>query len=388
MTWRVTLLIFYGLLFILALIVSLSGSLIMNVRPYYLHGDQGMAAVQFFLALGAALFPLAMECDIAWWWKGLGGVLLVVLILVCLGNGIESSALVRGDITASREDKVYAGTSADSQIEQWSTEVKSLKKTSYVPTGDDDLQAAQNRQTIACKLPTSNDCKMAESDLVRIIHDHGLTKRVDAIERKIEDALVERRKLGAPPPDHLKDAAADADFLPINPLKHRPTLIAAGCEGMAALGMIFFTALLNSMFAKAFGRKWWEGGKIESPTESPTLKPEEHLQVNSTAARLSPQKFLDTPKRALCRPGVLEWIKQVATHSGVRGALFSPKQAYPHYHAFCEARGLPSCQLGLFGSILLNECALRHAKKVGGVGYYELNLGPKLALVKAGGELS
>jgi len=372
----------YGFLCGGALLVSLSGSLIMNVRPYILHNDVWMATVQISLALGAAAVPVAMETDLHPVWKLFGVGLLGVLFTVCLGNGIESSTLTRSDSSFARANKITTQAGWNTQIEQWKADKRALENI-YTPTSQDDLKVAQERKDTACKLPASTECKNAQSALVATAHNLGLTQRVDKIEDDIRTANAELRKLGAAPPDHLKEAS---DALPIDLMKNRPAWMAFGCEGLAAIGMKFFMALINSLFAKAFGPKWWE---VESPRiESP--HPIESLDVPFKPRAPIRRIASESPKRLRCAPGVQAWVRQALPNPGTKGQRFSTTEALPHYLAFCEQEGIEACQIGLFGSILLKECGLSYAAKRGGVGYYEFNIPKspqvtKLALVKVGG---
>lgn len=276
-----------------------------------------------------------------------------------------------------RQDKAQVHTSTLEQITQWTTEVQTLKQLAYVPRDDEELTAAQEQESLACKFPTSSDCKKAQAERKQIAHDLGLTKRVDRLEKAIETAQNTLKTLGAAPSDPLKDAANDADFLPINPLKHRPTLIAMACEGLAALGMIFFVALLNSLFQKAFGEKWWE------LRESPQFK-QPQRESPPVIQEIPPVEPLVKKKRGLIYiPGFQEWVRVVTPLPGETGKRYAPGQALSHYQEFCKARGYRFApHATVLGGLLKNESDLRPKVIVGSMNYYELCLRPQLALIK------
>jgi hypothetical protein len=147
------------------------------------------------------------------------------------------------------------------------------------------------------------------------------------------------------------------------------------CEGLAALGMIFFVALLNSLFQKAFGEKWWE------LRESPSFKqlPQESLPEIQPIPPSTPQR----KKRGLIYiPGVKAWVESVRPLPGSPGKRYAPGQALSHYQDFCRARDFPYApHATVLGGLLKNETDLRPVVVVGGMSLYELCLRPQLALV-------
>lgn len=381
MWWRVILIILYALLCLAALVVSLTPSVVLNVWPYLTHQQSGMATAQFFLALGAALTPVAMEIGgFSAEWKWASWALLGVLLWVTVGNGIESSTLMRADLTFGHESKVTLAGDWNTQIEKWTSEAEELKKIKYVPTDEESLKAARDKSDTFCKVPISTDCKTAQAELKQVTHDYGLTKRMDRLERLIDDARDKLREVGAPPPDHLRRAAEEADWLPINPLHHKATSTALASEGWAAIGMKVLIAIISSLFTKAFGENWWKTPQFER--ESLQFKRESPVKPSPSEPASKPRK----PFGLAYVPGFKAWMAVVRPVSGGPRKRHTPSAAFPHYCEFCEAKGFEAAKhVTTFGSLLKAYSELAPVAKIGGQSYYELNIEPKLALVKVGG---
>ena len=185
MVWRKVL---FGALCLLAIVVGLTPSVLMNVWPALQHHQTVMAVVSFILAFGAAVTPFALK-DLSWgWWCAAIG-LFCVLVAVCTGNGIVSSELMQGDFLAEREDKLDARGDWDTRIEEW-TKAKAALENKYTPTDEIAVSAAQEMEATACKYPSSENCKTAQANLKQVTRDYGLTRRVEKLEAAIERAAA------------------------------------------------------------------------------------------------------------------------------------------------------------------------------------------------------
>jgi len=117
---------------------------------------------------------------------------------------------------------------------------------------------------------------------------------------------------------------------------------------------------------------------IPESTEAPVTK-EKRIQ--------RPVASTGKPWGALWLDGVKAWVETVKPSPGSPRQRYTPGQAFPHYVEFCVARGYLPCKKDtVLGSIITKHIDITPVARTGGQSWYELNLGPKLALVKAGGE--
>ena len=374
----------YGFLCALAVVIGLTPSIILNVKPYWTHGAEDMAAVQFAFVILAAAIPLVLsEQPLVWSFVAWG--LLCGLLYVSIGNGAESITLTRSVITSDREGKRDARGEWNTRIEEWDAEkqrlIELLKKgDKYTPVDEESLQAAKDKVENSCKFPTAGICITAQAELKQVTHDFGLTKRVDKLERDIDTARENLRKIGAPPPDYLAKAQEAFAGLPINPLKNKEPSMAVLGEVMAAAGPKFLIAAVNLLFAGMFGKEWWR----ESSPLRESLAAEIQPEAPITPPRSPHRAPIAGTKRLSYIPGVEAWVKAVAPIPGGKRKRYTPTQAHPHYVEFCRINGYTPCHVNVFGSIMKRECEMRPVVTIGGVSHYEFSITEpvQLALVK------
>ena len=376
-------LLFAGLC-VLAIVVGLTPSVLMNVWPALQHHQTAMAVVSFILAFGAAVTPFALK-DLSWgWWCAAIG-LFLVLVAVCTGNGIVSSELMQGDFLTEREDKLDAKEDWKTRIEEWKS-AKAALENKYTPTDEIAVSAAQEMEATACKYPASENCKSAQANLKQVTHDFGLTKRVEKLEAAIEQARNNTRIIGKAPADHFKQAKIDADALPFNPLANRPLLVTAGCELWAAIGPKILITLIISLFLAVYGEKWWETPP-PSQDSIPYPQPvrESFTPIQRVPSPQLPKKPANSMAVLVYLDGVNAWLDAAKPTPGAKNEWYAAGHVFLNYTEFCERKGYTPCKAPtVLGTLIKNHCDPRPFKKMGGRTYYEFNLPsqPKLALVQ------
>ena len=384
----------------LAVLIGLTPSVILNVKPYWVHGAEDIALVQLAFVMLAAAIPLVLSKQ-PMVWSFIAWGLLLGLLYVSIGNGAESITLTRSNITYDRDGKLNASSEWSARIQEWTKEQKDLKG-KYTPTGEKDVEAAQEgvdsankARDAACKYITktcndlTQDVRVAQTHLEQVSRDYGLTKRVDNLEVEIEKARNKLREIGTPPPDYLTQAKDAFAGLPINPLKNKESSMAIIGEVMAAAGPKFLIAAIDLLFIGIFGLNWRESPPLSEstplpqspspPSHPPVLPPKAPKRADVAPTELS-------PKERLFVPGVEAWLREVLPTPQDKGELYPPGKALPHYQAFCKREGYPACGWSVFGKILKNECGLSPAKRKGGQGYYLFRIRSthSLTLVKTG----
>ena len=261
--WRIK--AFYGALCVFSVLLGLFPSVFLNVKPFWMHDQTGMAAVQLILTLVTAAIPLIIF-RLHWVEALIAGCLLLGLLRVSVANGIESVTLTRSEISSGREEKLNTKSDWTARIEKWTGERDELKakfiplkrEKEYVPTSEEVVTASREWRDAACRLPTSQTCKSAQTKLEQVTQNYELTKLVDQLERDIREAQNELSQAGAPPPDYLaqaKNAVAGAWF---DPMQDREMWQAYIAEGVAAFAPKFLVFLISFLFTAALGEKWWE----------------------------------------------------------------------------------------------------------------------------------
>ena len=380
----------YFLLCAIGVLIGLYPSIFLNVGAYYAHGQNGYAGLQLALCLLMAGCPLVLPIlNLA---ESVIAVLLLIgLLLVSVGNGVEAIAMARGELTSAREVKIHSQDDWKARIEEWKAEKESLKD-KYTPTTEASLTSAQEgvdstnkARDAACRYAgkacddRTRDAKEAQGRLDQVSRDYGLTKRVEKLERDIEDNRNKIRDLGDPPPDHIAKAKTALSGLFINPVQDKEVITAFVCEGAAAFAPRFMVLLVGLLFTTALGVGWMD---------SPSPKRESPAVILPPIAVDSPPKVSVLPlakkpaakgKMALYLEGVDAWL--IVARSGDRLDHYTPGHAFPHYRKFCEERGFTPCKAPTtLGTLLTSK--LQPAKKAGGSYYYALNLGSRLELVK------
>lgn len=380
-----------------AIVIGLTPSVILNVKPYWEH-DKGMAVVQLAFVIAAAIIPLALK-------KNLESFLVILFLLgvfyVSVGNGVESITLARSGFTSEREGKKDAKEDWNTRIEEWVAEKRTLAS-KYTPTTEESLKSAQEgvenankARDAACKYVTKTcdaaiqDAKAAQKNLDQVSHDFGLTQRVVKLEGDIERARSELRKIGSTPVDHLAKAKeANSSFL-----NHRESSMAIVGEVMAAIGPRSLIAAIGLLFAEIFGKNWRNPPSIEStPRESPIAKAwaetEEPRQLISPiptdSSQAPPRKSPSPASRMVYVEGVQAWLNVVRPSPGRGTGWYATGEVFDDYVAFCKSKGYPPCKAPTsLGTIIKNDCPPMPFKRKGGRTYYEFNLPPKLTLVKS-----
>ena len=375
----------YGCLCALAVVLGLFPSFYLNVRPWWGH-DRGLAIVQLIFTLIAAGIPLFIF-RLHWGERIFFGLLLLVALRVSVANGIESITLTRAEITSGRENTLNTKSEWITRIESWTTESNGLKakfipvsgETEYVPTSRDLVDTKREGRDSACeKSRTSNDCKLAQTRLEQVTQNFELTLRIDALERDIREAKS-KMDLTVAPPDYLGKAKNALGGMWFDPLQDREMWTAYMAEGAAAGAPKLFVYIVSLLFAAALGENWWRTPQfvresLHAPLESPA-------QEQRTEPPSKPRK----PFGLAYVPGFKAWIAIARPTSGGPRKRYTPGKAYPYYKDFCQEKGFEPCKHPTtFGSLMKAYSEMAPVVKTGGQSYYELNLGPKLALVKAG----
>jgi hypothetical protein len=396
----------FGLLFLVSVVLGLTPSVILNVWPYATHGQGSMAVVQFILALGAAITAIGMGYT-STGWQVVSAVLLGLLIFVCLGNGIESSALIRGEVSAEHDMKTEEKGDWTARIVELSAEKeKIVKDPRFTRTGKDLLEAAQegketasNLRDFACRPGNStsgcakatDDLRASQEKLEQVSWNYNMTARVDQLEETIHRTREKVDHLGAPTVDYLKQARIEAQVFPFNPLENRSAFIPLACELWAAIGPKLMVSWVIALFVSMFGPKWWENDVPPPPSvrESFAQKQPSRESLPKTNARdfiaIAAVPTKTTPAvmaAAVHGEGVRAWLEAVKPIPGGTNEWRKAGQVFPEYVAFCQARGYPPCKAPtVLGTIIRHHCAPRPSKKLGGSTFYEFNLGPRLTLV-------
>lgn len=396
----------YGFLCALAVVLGLFPSFYLNVRPWWGH-DRGLAIVQLIFTLIAAGIPLFIF-RLHWGERIFFGLLLLVALRVSVANGIESITLTRGEIVFAREGHINVNSAWTTHIEEWIEERDTLKKRyvpiagerEYVPTNQASVEAkrdgrdiANKERDIACKVShVSTECKeltrqaeTAQTKLEQAIQNYELTQRVDRLEHDIREAKDKLRESGAATPDYLGKARDALEGAWFNPLVNREMWTAYMAEGAAAGAPKLFVYIVSLLFAAALGENWWREStkKVESTQAYSEFKP---IPMKRKPPK-KPTASTGQPWGAEWLDGVKAWIDAVRPVPGGSFKRYTPGMAFSHYVDFCQARGYPPCSKPVvLGRIISNHIDIMPVAKTGGQGWYELNLGPKLALVKVGAE--
>ena len=389
----------YGFLCALVVMAGLYPSIYLNVKPWWMH-DRGMALVQLVLTLIAAAIPLIIF-RLHWLERFFFAAILLGVLRVSVANGIESITLTRSEIVSGREDHLTSSKEWTTRIEEWTGKRDKLRAT-FVPTGDKKEYIPTSRELVeteregrdsVCKTSrTSNDCKYAQTKLEQVTQNYELTLRIDALERDIRDAQAKMSEAGSAPPDYLgkaKDAMAGAWF---NPLQDREMWTAYMAELAAAGAPKLFVYIVSLLFAAALGENWWiESAKKMESTKAFKRTSASIYQPSVTKVKPTQEPTASTGKvwGAMWLDGVKAWADAVRPSPSGPRQRYTPSLAFPHYVEFCQARGYTPCgRPTVFGSIITKHIDVCPVATTGGQRWYEFNLGPKLALVKAGGELS
>ena len=393
----------YGFLCALAVVAGLYPCIYLNVKPWWTH-DRGMALVQLILSLIAAAIPLVIF-RLHWAERVFFAAILLGVLRVSVANGIESITLTRSEIASGREDHLTSNKEWTTRIEGWTDERDTLKakyipaegEREYTPTSQDTVTAkregrdsANKERDAACKV-SRFDCKNltllaegAQARLEQAIQNYGLTQRIDKLERDIREAQGKLREAGSAPPDYLGKARDALDGAWFNPLKDREMWTAYMAELAAAGAPKLFVYIISLLFIAALGENWWRA-PVQSERESLPFKRESPAQEQRTEPASKPRK----PFGLAYVPGFKAWIVTARAAPGGPRKRYTPGQAYPYYKDYCQEKGFEPCKHPTtFGSLMKAYSEMAPVVKTGGQSYYELNLGPKLALVKAGVELS
>jgi hypothetical protein len=371
-------------------------SIYLNVKPWWMH-DRGMALVQLVLTLIAAAIPLIIF-RLHWVERIFFVAILLGVLRVSVANGIESITLTRSEIASGREDHLSVNKEWTARIETWTGERDKLRATfvpigdkkEYIPTSRELVETEREGRDSACKTSrTSNDCKYAQTKLEQVTQNYELTLRIDALERDIRDAQAKISEAGSAPPDYLGKARDALEGAWFNPLKDREMWTAYMAELAAAGAPKLFVCIVSLLFAAALGENWW----LESTHKIESTKVDTPV-IESTGASVTKEKRVQKPTTSTGKvwgaqwlDGVKAWVDTVRPVPGGARQRYTPSQAFPHYVEFCEARGYTPCgRPTVFGSIITKHIDVAPVVRTGGQSWYEFNLGPKLALVKAGGE--
>jgi hypothetical protein len=400
----------YGLLCALAVVAGLYPSIYFNVRPWWQH-DSGMAMVQLILSLIAAAIPLVIF-RLHWAERIFFVAILLGVLRVSVANGIESITLTRSEITSGREDRLSSNKEWTTTIERWVDESKTLKAR-YTPVGDEKEYTPTSQETVeakregrdsankerdtSCKVSrVSTDCRsltafaeVAQAQLVQVIQNYGLTQRIDKLEHDIGDARSKLSEVGSAPPDYLGKARDALEGAWFNPLQNREMWTAYMAEAAAAGAPKLFVYIVSLLFAAALGENWWRMPQFNRevmPFKRESL-PAEQESPQSQLLRSPPDEPPAQPRKPFAVayvPGVRAWVEIVRPVPGGPKKRYTPSQMFPHYREFCNAEGFTPCKhVTTLGSLFRAHSGMAPVAKTGGQSHYELNIEPKLALVKA-----
>lgn len=389
-------------------LLGLFPAIYLNVRPWW-HHDWGIAASQFVYSLVGAGIPLFIfslprrveRIFFAMLWLG--------AMRVSIANGIESISLTRTEMVSGVTAVTSTNAEWTTRIEAWGKEKSQLEasyipvdnETKYTPTSQEVVDAKRERRDAAnrekdaaCKVSRiSNACttateraEKAQTAFEQATQNYGLTLRVDKIEKDIKAAQA---NVKSEPPDFLKKARSTTEGAWFDILGDREIWSAGMAEAAAAGAPKLFVYIVGLLFLALLGEGWKEPRSslnVESTQEMESTRP---LLVGAT--RKKPQAKLTASTGqvwgALWLPGVRAWIDSVRPIPGGPCKRYSPAQAFPHYVEFCRERGHIACgKPQVLGTIITKHIDIFPVANTGGMRWYELNLGAKLALVKAGGE--
>ena len=373
----------YGVSCVVSVLIGLYPSFFLNAKPYLMHGEQGMAAVQCVLALIAAAIPLVMF-SLSFFEGCLAVVLLGAILFASIGNGMESITLVRSEFAAEHETKSHS-------LNEWSTRVETLvsqqlelkkryiplgEAREYTPTSEEIRNAAREGRDMACKYSSvTENCKNTQNHFALVSQNYELTKRVDALEQAKADAERKMSEIGTPPPDHLALARQALNGAWINPLANRETSLALVGEGVAAFSPKIMISLVDILFVAMFGAAW---SKTDRPRESLPSERDTQRESPVTVTMAHPKTPLPAPKKMAglrYLPGVQAWVESVKPAPGGSVKRYAPKDALPFYQDFCKAAGFPfAVHETTLGGLLKNGTDLVPITKVGGRSYYALNI--------------
>jgi hypothetical protein len=384
-------------------VIGLGPSIGLNILPSLIHSQWMMAFMQATFVFGSALI-LYVLFEVRWYYAFLLVPTWLLIMSGCIWAGVESAAMSRGDISAGREEKIHLIGAWDTQLEEWKGKKSTLMEQyqpvegehEYKPTGKARLEVttkgrdeAKVTRDVACKYSTASpDCKnatakleTAQERLDRITQNYELTQRIDDLDAQIAELQKQALKVGAPPPDHLMQAAKvlsrftsiDAQTL----AEDRSLHMAVIADVWAGVSPIPILAAINLLFLFLFGEDWWRTPPL-SVRESPQV--ESPQQMAPTTVTPIARKPRETPQDkewgAAFIPGIKAWVSVALPSEDAPAERYSPKQALDHYHGFCKREGYPPASLQAFGRILKNSCGLYPHVKMGGVGYYRFNLSP------------
>jgi hypothetical protein len=213
-----------------------------------------------------------------------------------------------------------------------------------------------------------------------VTQNFELTLRVDALEQDIREAKS-KMDLAVAPPDYLGKAKNALGGMWFDPLQDREMWTAYMAEGAAAGAPKLFVYIVSLLFAAALGENWWHVSQPERESLRASLESPIQERVAEPASK--PRK----PFGLAYVPGFKAWMATARPTPGGPRKRYTPGKAFPHYREFCEVKGFePAKHVTTFGSLMKAYSEMAPVVKTGGQSYYELNLGPKLALVKAGAE--